>query len=467
MAGKPTYKELEQRIKDLERYEIERKRAEEAFRRQREELQIILDSVPAMVFYKDKENRFLRVNEATAQTFGLAKEDLEGTSLFDVLPEQADVYWKDDKEVMESGRPKTGIIETIETSKGLRWHATDKIPYRDEKGDITGVIGFAVDIDDRIKAEEALKKAHEELERRVEERTNELSLINRVLRREIEERKQIEKALRESEETARVLLNAPYDMAALMDTDGKILAINEAGARSFGKRTSELTGMCIYDLFRPDVAGYRKAQAEKAIRLKEPLQFEDQDRDRWFKQNLYPILDTRGEVTRFAAFTRNITQRKQAEAALKESEKELKIKTSRLEEINTALKVLIEKREEDRARLGEDVLSNIRELVQPYLERLRESGLDSAQGSLVDVLESNLREITAPLTRAFSSGYLSFTPTEIRIANLVKQGKTSKEIAELIDSTKWTVDFHRNNIRKKLGIHNRKINLRSRLLTIG
>jgi len=123
----------------------------------------MLDSIPAMAFYKDKENNIIRANKALADAMGLDKEQLEGKSCFDVWPQQeAEDFWRDDKEVMASGQPKIGIVEPIETPKGQRWVQTDKIPYRNENGDITGIIGFALDITDRKKAEDALATSEEE-----------------------------------------------------------------------------------------------------------------------------------------------------------------------------------------------------------------------------------------------------------------------------------------------------------------
>ncbi len=139
----------------------ERKRAEEALRRQQEEQEIILDSAPALIFYKDRENRLVRVNRALADSVGMTKADLEGTSLFDLYPDLAEDYWRDDREVMASGLPKTNIIEPLQTPEGTRWLRTDKIPYVDEHGDIIGVIGFSLDITDRKRAEEQLRQAKE------------------------------------------------------------------------------------------------------------------------------------------------------------------------------------------------------------------------------------------------------------------------------------------------------------------
>jgi len=136
--------------------------AELALEERKEELQIILDSVPALILYKDKENRIMRVNKAMARVVGISVRDIVGKSCFELFPENAEDYWRDDKDVIESGRPKYGIIETMNTVAGLRWLQTDKIPYKNRQGDIIGVIGFSVDITERKHTEEALLKAKEQ-----------------------------------------------------------------------------------------------------------------------------------------------------------------------------------------------------------------------------------------------------------------------------------------------------------------
>ena len=129
-----------------------------------EELQTIIDASPIMIFYKDKENRFIRVNKALADATGLPKEAIEGKTTFEIYPHYAEKYWEDDKEVISSGQPKTNIIEPVELKGSTRWAQTDKIPYRDEKGHIIGIIGFAVDITERKQAEEKLKQRLDDLE---------------------------------------------------------------------------------------------------------------------------------------------------------------------------------------------------------------------------------------------------------------------------------------------------------------
>ena len=142
----------------------ERRIAGDLLKKLQEDQQILLDNIPAWVFYKDTENRFIRVNKTFADVMGMTIDQLDGKSLFDVFPnEQAEAFWKDDKEVIESGKSKNNIIELMESPKGNIWVQTDKIPYRDEQGKITGLIGFSLDITERKHAEVELKKSYEQI----------------------------------------------------------------------------------------------------------------------------------------------------------------------------------------------------------------------------------------------------------------------------------------------------------------
>ncbi len=156
----------------------------------------------------------------------------------------------------------------------------------------------------------------------------------------------------------------------------------------------------------------------------------------------------------------------QAVQELREREAELKIKTNNLEKINTALNVLLKKREDDRTELEEKVLFNVKELVCPSLENLKRSRLNTEQMAYVRTLESNLNDIISKFPSRLSSRYLDLTPAEIQVANLVKEGKATKEIAALLNLSSTTIESHRKSIRKKLGINNKKANLRIHLLSI-
>lgn len=161
-----------------------------------------------------------------------------------------------------------------------------------------------------------------------------------------------------------------------------------------------------------------------------------------------------------------IKERSRAEKVLKKNEKELKNKTHELEEINAALKVLLKLREQDKKELEEKVLSNVKELIFPYVRKLKKSRLKDNQTTYLSIIESNLDNIVAPLLRRLSSKYSDLTPSEIQVANFVKEGKTTKEIAELLNSSIRAIEFHRSNLRKKLGLANKKTNLRSHLLSL-
>jgi len=157
---------------------------------------------------------------------------------------------------------------------------------------------------------------------------------------------------------------------------------------------------------------------------------------------------------------------KRAEKSQKKIRAELELRTCKLEETNTALKVVMQQGIEAQTELGETILSNVKELIVPFLERLKKSRLDSKQNVYINIIESNLNEIVAPLVREFPKINLKLTPAEIQVTNLVRQGKTTKEIAEFMNLATSTIDTHRDKIRNKLGIKNKKINLKTHLLSI-
>ncbi|MCP3888982.1 MAG: helix-turn-helix transcriptional regulator [Desulfobulbaceae bacterium] len=145
---------------------------------------------------------------------------------------------------------------------------------------------------------------------------------------------------------------------------------------------------------------------------------------------------------------------------------ELHRKNRHLAEVNIALKVLLEQKNADRAMLGENMIMNIKEMITPYVEKLKTSGLRQRQKTFIEIIESNLTDIISPFVGKLSSKYYSLTPMEIKIATLVKGGRTNKGIAELLNLSTNTILTHRYHLRKKLGLKNKKINLRSHLLSL-
>jgi DNA-binding CsgD family transcriptional regulator len=160
------------------------------------------------------------------------------------------------------------------------------------------------------------------------------------------------------------------------------------------------------------------------------------------------------------------TERKRAEIALQEKEQKLERQAQRLEEVNTALKVLLEHREEEKKKSEENILSNAQKLIFPYIEKLENSRLDDKNKTYVDIIRSNFKELISPFANTLSSKYSILTPAEIQVADLIKHGRTSKEIASLLNVSLKAISFHRGNIRKKLGLVNKKRNLRSHLQSL-
>jgi DNA-binding CsgD family transcriptional regulator len=154
------------------------------------------------------------------------------------------------------------------------------------------------------------------------------------------------------------------------------------------------------------------------------------------------------------------------EKEVEQSATELREKVRHLEELNMALKVLLRHRDEDRRGLEESVLSNIRSLIRPYMVRLKQSGLNSEQKTYLAILESHIDEITSPFMQKLSRELQDLTPMEVQVAGLIREGKKTKEIADLLHLSKNTVIFHRYNIRTKLKLKNQKKNLRSFLQSV-
>jgi PAS domain S-box-containing protein len=289
--------------------------------------------------------------------------------------------------------------------------------------------------------------------------------------------KKAEEKLRESEETLRVLLNSTHDLALLVDLDGTVLAVNNKAAQRYGKDPEEIIGTNIYPLMPSDAVELRKSKAEEVIKTRRPVRYTEENNGKYFDCNLFPILDEKGKVKSFTVFVRDITERQQNHKALqnvreeleyrvKERTKELEEKAAKLEEVNTALKVLLKRLDEDKKVLEEKVLFNVRQFIEPNLEKLKKSRATERQKNLLDILESNLNEIISPFAHRLSNSFMKLTPTEIQVANFIRQGKTTKEIAEMMNLSAKTVEFHRDNIRTKIGIKNKKINLRTHLMSI-
>jgi PAS domain S-box-containing protein len=183
-----------------------------------------------------------------------------------------------------------------------------------------------------------------------------------------------------------------------------------------------------------------------------------------------PYFDSRGKFKGSFAVITDISRHKKElnllEMKVEQRTCQLEDKTKNLEEMNTALRVLLKKREEDKHILEESMLINVRELVIPYIERIKEARLNERQDGYLDIMEATLNDIVSPFLHRLSLEFFNLTPSEIQVANFVKFGKTTKQIAHMLNLSEKTIEFYRKRIRKKVGITNKNINLRTFLSSI-
>ncbi len=280
------------------------------------------------------------------------------------------------------------------------------------------------------------------------------------------------------EKVYRYFMEHATDGFSLYDSDLNLVEINKVGLEMMppGTTRESVIGKNLMQL-SPDVRGTsRYIKYFRILKTGKPV-FRDIVLPKSFKGMSHVSIKAFKVNNYLGLIITDISKHKQAESALKKSEKELKKhrshledlvkkRTINLEETNAALRVLLKKREEDKTELEEKVLHNVNELISPYMENLKRSPLKERQKNWVEIIESNLNDIISPFIRGISLQYLKLTPTEIQVANLVKLGKTSKEIAQLLNMSPRTIDAHRYNIRKKIGLKNKNDNLQTFLLSI-
>jgi len=305
---------------------------------------------------------------------------------------------------------------------------------------------------------------HQELEERI-----------KVLEKEIATLRKVEGELRESKERMELALQGADQGMWDWDVQTGGIIINARLAESLGYSAGEIEAQLSVwkklihpeDMLLVDQAMYahlegrtRFYEMEYRMRSKSGEWVWVLDRGKVMER------DADGKALRVSGTHLDITKRKLAEQALQAREVELESQTRNLEETNTALKVLLKQRDEDKKEFEDKIVSNVREGVYPYIEKIKNSSLNDRQMAYIDIIESLLDDIIAPFFSQLSSKYSNLTPTEIQVAGLVKEGKRTKEIAEMLNLSDGTIEFHRNNLRKKLGLRNTKTNLRTYLMSI-
>ncbi|WP_052515215.1 PAS domain S-box protein [Dethiosulfatarculus sandiegensis] len=276
--------------------------------------------------------------------------------------------------------------------------------------------------------------------------------------------------LARSEERYRQLLETMSEGFAMLNSDTRLNYVNTRFCEMLGYTRDELVGEKVESLLN---SANQKVLRENYVKRRKGRS--DSYELAWSRKDgsllatimsPKPLYQENGEFAGSYSVITDVTRLKQTEDALRRHKQELKGKTVNLEEVNAALRVLLKKREEDKREFEERIMANVRELVTPYIAKLKKTHLAERQRAYLEILENNLNDLTTPFVDSLSRSFQKLTPSEIRVAALVREGKSSKEIAEILFVSPRTVEFHRDQIRRKLGLSGRKVNLRSFLLSL-
>ncbi len=525
MKAKLSYEELERLLADAQQTAERFRKAEEIFHRQNASLKALHEASLDLIETLDKEELLENILERAAALSGTVHgyiyllDPLEKTMQMQVgmgffkgqLGRRVSIgegmggrVWKAEVPLVVedyqtwSGRIPEKVLDSLRSIVGI------PLKYR---GRVLGVIGLANVEDEKSFTGEDIATL---------ERFAALALIALEkarlyadVRHELREREKTESVLRESENRYRTFLESSPDPIVVYDMQGVVSYVNPAFEQTFKLSREELLGKQIDFVPQKNWPETREAikrmLSGKKIHLFETKRLTRDGKilDVQLSSTLYQGSDGKPlgnivtlrdisarkraeeELERYRdhleelvsertvelaesnrKLAREVEERKRAEKSLKKREKELQAQSDHLGEVNTALKVLLKQREDDRKELGQSVLKNVEELVIPYVQRISNNRMDAEQKTLIGILETNLNNIISPFIDKLTSGLVKLTPVEIRVASLVKVGKTNKEIASILLVSKNTVLFHRHNIRSKLGIKNKKINLQSHLQSL-
>ncbi len=435
----------------------ERKHAEEALRKSEERFRVLSNDLPAMVCEFLPDSTLTFVNRAYCEFFGMTSEQLTGRPFLDLLPEEAREGAKDHYLSLTPQEPTKIYSHEIFREGQTRWQEWRDRAIFDEAGRAVKFQSIGIDITERKQAEEILQ-------------------VERDLALDLGSAGSFEAALK-------VLLRAVLRIDDL-DSGGIYVVEKEKGAlqlvchegisRHFVEQSLWFAPHTPQARFaRKGIPGYwsipDKRLTNSDLLQKEGIRSLGAIPVRWGEEMVAMLYigtrvhgnipqDVRKAVEIIAAHVGGVVSRVRLQ-------EELNFQRERLLEANAALKVILRQREEDRAEMEENLLENIRQFIFPYAEKLKQQRLSADQRLYIELMESHLMKIADPFIRKISSAFMGLTPTEIRVAELIRQGKTSKEIAEILGSSERAVVFHRQSIRGKFGLKETKTNLQSYIRT--
>ncbi len=419
-----------------------RKAAEEALRESVGRYEYLVKHAPAGIYEVDYDKeRFTSVNDVMCLYTGYSREEFLAMKPFDFFAEESRprLYERFAKLQRADEVPESAEY-LIKTKNGENVWILLNSRYNYKKGKLKGATGVIYNIT---------------------------------------ERKESELALQESEERLRRVLEKMPMMLVAFDKSGNIIAWNAESERITGYSADEaVESIGIWERLFPD-KDYRHwvlSEISKLENLFYDFEVKLACKDGSEKTISWSNISKKYPVPgwSFWGVGMDMTEIKEAQAILEqanvkleemveEKRKELNEKADKLDELNAALKVLVNAREDYKRELEENIVANFKQLVMPHLDMLKKSQLNTNQIRYFGILENYMNEIISPFARDLSSRNFNLTPQEIKVAGLIKDHKTTKEIARLLHISQSAIIFHRHNIRKKLDLIDKKVNLESYL----
>ncbi len=282
------------------------------------------------------------------------------------------------------------------------------------------------------------------------------------------ERKLAEEALKESERRFALFMRHLPGLAFIKDEQGKILYINEFAERTYGWKIKDVLGKTDSELWPQEISSRIKESDRQAISKRKVVESIDEiERDGetiTYLSYRFPII-RKGLPTWLGTVSIDITERKQAEDLLKETTEQLQIEREALEKKNIALREILNQIEAEKNFIKQQIVTNVEQAIIPTLMRMKEAS-HPAQVRNFDLLEKELREIVSPFLDTIKSKFTKLSPRELEVCRLIKNGMTSKEIAEALKVSLLTVHKYRELIRKKLDLVNDETNLQTYLQSL-
>jgi len=441
----------------------ERRRVEAELRTSRLKYRNLIENLADGFYDGDATGRIKYINKSGAKLLGPPAKDIIGKTLLPYLTKESQKFGIDLYQRSLNGEEGIAYDLVLKNGRILQFRNT---LVREDDGKLISVFGIARDITDQ---------------------------------------KQAEEKIRQSEARLRQVIDLVPHYIFAKDREGRFVLANKATAEIYKTTVEDVIGKTDAD-FNPHkkvVEQFLKEDLEvmDSGKRKESTDFKIDDqkgKKRYLHTIKIPFTLSMTKDDAVLGISTDITENTLARQALKDqqknlekmvkertrelkkanmqlqndkkvlnaSKKELKAATKDLNELNAAMNTLLKRREKDKIELEKKILANVKELVTPYVKKMGKTRMDSRQNTYYNIIKSNLEDIVSPFLHRLSSEYHGLTPREIQIADLVRQGYTSKVIAELVGSSVRAVEFHRKNLRKKLGLTNRKANLRSHLLSL-